>query len=74
MEDGQPTYWMPPEEVYVYDGSRWRKQQWKDGIEESYDVGLDDLSIRSYDDNHGASCFHLVSEEYLPEGENPPTT
>ncbi len=72
MRDGQPTYWLPPEEVYIYDGSRWRRQRYNH-VNYEGGAGIEDLSVPNPDEDH-ANYFHLVEEVYLPEGENPPTT
>lgn len=65
MERDRPTYWMPPHDdrgVYVYDGSRWRKQRY----EHFQKWGPDPSKPEGY-----VNRFDLVEETYLPEGDDP---
>lgn len=62
MERDRPTYWMPPDCVYVYDGTRWRTQRY-----EHVQAWGPDLEKPEGHVNR----FGLVEETYLPEGEDP---
>jgi hypothetical protein len=59
------TYHLRYGTIYVYDGTRWRKQEWRHLAEES-DDGVEPPRGAS-----GENAFELVSEEYLAEGEDP---
>lgn len=71
-EGNRPTYWERPHEVYVYDGTRWRKQRYRHVLIQGStdDRSLEDLSVPNPDDDYD-NRFDLVEETYLPEGEDP---
>lgn len=65
MDGDRPTYWMPPhgsDGLYVYDGSRWRKQRYEHFMEWGPDPSKPDGYVNRFD---------LVEEMYLPQGEDP---
>jgi hypothetical protein len=64
LQGETPTYHLRYGTIYVFDGTRWRKQDWKHLAEEND-------GVEAPGDTSGENAFELESEEYLAEGEDP---